>query len=92
MKKSISNKVTAKLVNILRNTDMDVYDKFMLEMNAIGILTVKGCKEISEFNDERIIVLCEDKYINIEGNNLRLSRYSSSLTEITGKIRSISFI
>lgn len=91
-KKFVDDSFIKKLIAVLRDTGMDVYDKSMIELNAIGLLTIYGCREIIEYSNETVIIDLRDKYIEIKGDNLKINHYSSTSTEIGGEIKNISII
>ena len=54
----------------MKSTELETDDSFLVELNSLGILTVKGSRDILTFNEEEILIECKSCYLDIKGKNL----------------------
>ena len=90
-KKGIS-KTAKALVRIMRDNEINVSEKFFMEMNSDGALSVKGIEDVSGYTQTEIFLVSAEYYISVKGKELIIRVFSGSSVEITGETEDISFI
>ena len=68
-----------------------VYDNNFRVILEDGKLSIKSFKEVLVFEDDRILINTRNGYINIKGNDLRVTKLENHEIMILGKIKTIEF-
>lgn len=89
---NIKETLMMKTEGMMRHLEMSTEQQFLMEFNDAGELSVRGCQDLSVCNPDRILMKCRKRYIDVSGENLEVSIYSSALTSVTGKINEISIL
>lgn len=76
----------AKLLEFDEQAKAVPFVYFCLDKGAV----VEGYRKIVELSQTKIILLCQDSTITIEGRDLRIKEISYKEISILGKIQSIS--
>ena len=72
-------------------TDLLSFQSFSFEMNSEEDICIHGCRDISEYDDNKINIKTEKFSINVLGEHLRVEKFSSDITNICGNISGIEF-
>lgn len=92
MKNRMIRKISASVRKYIHNSEIDTDDRFLVEFNSEGRLSVHGCRELLEYNENTLTMECENYFINIKGENLYINRFFRNVTSVGGKIDNISFM
>ena len=88
----IRNGMIEQFINKLgAHTDLLSFQQFSFEMNSEEDICIHGCKDISEYDNDKITVRTEKFLINVFGENLEVENFSVSFTSICGNIKGIEF-
>ncbi len=91
-KRKALNKAGGFVRSVLRDTELEVCEKFSMEMNSEGVLTIKGAREVTDYSRTGVFITSDDYYVTVKGTGLVLSTYSAAVTGIVGEISDISFL
>ena len=80
------------LREFLRRTQTDTDRKFRLEINSDGVLSLCGIKEVKSFDDDNILISCDNLITEIKGENMYISNFSDSEISVSGEISGINFL
>ena len=80
------------LREFLRRTQTDTDRKFRLEINSDGVLSLCGIKEVKSFDDDNILISCNNLITEIKGENMYISNFSDSEISVSGGISGINFL
>lgn len=85
-KKSLVRRITD---SIGKEVGIETFDSFLLQIDAMGELSVKGCQKLLVCEEDRIEMDCGSRMIGLAGKGLRVDTFSESLTRISGMINGI---
>ncbi len=89
--KKINGKLQRIINRIGTHTDLLSFQSFAFEMNDEEEICIHGCKDISEYDNCKVMVKTDKFLINVLGENLKVENFSSNFTNIGGKISGIEF-
>ena len=89
---SVIKNLKRKFASYLRNLEMSTESDFFAEFNDAGDLTICGCCDISLYNEERILIHCRNRSMDISGVNLYVSAFGVDSTIVSGRIVSVDFL
>lgn len=92
MKKDKRKSAIKEIKSFFNNPEFMLDEKFLLEFNSEGVISVRGCEDIKHYTDENILIVSEKHYISVSGNDLYMKEFSKNDSVIDGEIESINFI
>lgn len=92
MKNKMKNSVFRYFRMVMNDAELDADEPFQLEVNSLGEITVKGCKDIRGYSENEIMLVTDSFFITVKGKALQIKRFMRSLTVISGTADDISFI
>jgi len=66
-----------------------VVERYFINQKNNSCLVIGGCRVLSEFSPEQIVVLVSGAQIQTTGANLKIARFDENEIEITGKIENV---
>ena len=92
LKNKLNNTVAGISERIGAVTEINEFFPFYMTVNSLGEISVKGCKEITDYSEDGIFLEASSFSLIIKGSDLRLKDYSDKNTVILGRIFSIEFV
>lgn len=92
MKNKVIKNISSSVSSFIHSSELDTDDRFLLEFNSEGALSVKGCREILGYSEDELLMECDSYYINVKGKDLLLSKFSRNETSVCGQLENISFV
>lgn len=92
MKKLMIKDITSAVRRYIHNSEINTDDRFLVEFNSEGRLSVYGCRELLEYNENSLVMECEGYFINVKGKHLYIDRFFRDETTVLGTVESVSFM
>ena len=88
----IKNGTLERFINkIGSQTDLTAFQGFSFEMSGEEDICIHGCRDIAEYDDNKIIIKTDKFLINVIGEKLKVEKFSLNFTSIYGNINGIEF-
>ncbi len=92
MKNKMKYSVFRYFRRVMNDAELDADEGFHLEVNSLGEITVKGCKDIMSYSENEIMLTSDSCFVTVKGNALQVKQFMRSLTVISGETDDICFI
>ncbi len=92
LKKKLLENFSSEIRGFLRKSQIDTDNKFLLELNSDGVLSLCGVEDLREYNGCSILAVTRAQVIRIEGRGLFIDTFGDRLICIRGEINSIEFL
>ncbi len=92
MKNRIFENALYRLSSLIHKSELDTDDRFLVEFNSDGELSVCGCKELMQYTENDVMMDCERFFVCVKGKEMYLGRVFGKKVNVCGFIDSISFL